>query len=217
MVSSVAEVAEFVREAIAQSEARQSTEMARRLSDQKDEITRDAEQVRIAMTQGYKEYATAADGELSTRLEGALQAFVTNTNAGTQTPIKDAAEQTRKEKQDLEVRLEAGMRELNTALIKMAEAELGVLPSLEPRLNKMQSEIAELEANRKSIVLKMKEISSASESGGPKESKPEPEGASAASTMGGMTQPELQVPPGVTLHDMSPQTTRSEVRRVGKE
>ena len=69
MVSRIDEVEEYVKNAIAASENKQSTEMARRLSDHKGEIERDFEQKSLGMTQSQREFSTSAGTELEGRLK----------------------------------------------------------------------------------------------------------------------------------------------------
>ena len=145
-------VADYVNNSIAASEEKQGTEVARRLSDQKTEIERDLEQKNLGR-------------------ETSFQNYVDNANIGIQAAIRDSAGQTRKEKGDLGMRLEGTMQEMTTGLMKLSEVEQGILPDVKPRLNKMQTDIAELESHRKNIMAKMRNTEDASTEMGPRETE----------------------------------------------
>ena len=137
MVSQIEDVAAYVRQAIQRAEVSQTETMDERMANLKSEISLD-------MLAGMQ------------KQEAHLKEWAVKSGEGIERAVKETAERMAAEKIVLESRMAETLAQMNTALMKLSAAEQGVLPTLEPRFNKLETDIAELEAQRRLMISKMK-------------------------------------------------------------
>ena len=125
-----------------------------------------------------------------------LKEWVLDSGKGVEKVVRETAEQTAKDNLDLDQRMGDALSQMNMALMKLSAVEQALLLTLEPRLNKIETEVAELESQRRAMVTRMKSNAASS---GPEATAPatEPETAKtdpvAPSSVGGVP----TSPPGI--------------------
>ena len=97
-----------------------------------------------------EDYVKRAIGELKMELTEAFTAKLKENEQALKTFMESAAkasgEQMAAKQLDLEGRMEIAQQGMTSALVKLGAVESAILPALEPRLHKMEADLASLEA-----------------------------------------------------------------------
>ena len=130
MVTQIGQVEEYVRLVIQQTEERQKDIIKEQMKMLKKEISSEM----IAAVQ---------------RQEAHLKEVVMQSGEGVERAVKESADKMSSDKIELEGRVNEALAQITTALMKLEAAEQNMLPTIELRFNKLESDIAQLEAQRR--------------------------------------------------------------------
>ena len=141
MVSRVEDVEACVSVAIQKAEEGIGNLLARRLSDQKEEIGREADLKLAKVEQSLKDHV------------GSMELSITAS-------VKGLTDTTHQEKLEMENAMAEALMQLTAALEKLGETERGAFPNIEGRFHKLEAEMRELERQGRVLTSKMKTMSS---------------------------------------------------------